>query len=917
LSNSITPLTELFEKQPQLTVITATRRLSRRLLHDYNRQQAAAGLKAWPTPDILSWSAWIQRLWQENVLQRTASPAVLTTTQSLQLWQAIIEADSDHLLNAEATARQSHNARQLVIDYALDLGDKNNRAPFVYDADSAHWLSWHERYEGRLKQSNWLDTPAMAQTLVQQIVAGDHVLTKPLCLMGFDDFTPLQRQLLNVLQEKQLLVELHEHNRQQGQASLLCAKDPQDEIRQAAIWARQQFEGGHADDRPIGIIVPGLEQQRIPIERIFREVFYPEDGLADSDGKTLHTQGVRESAVFNISLGHSLKDEPLIITAFNILSLCHHSFAYDAFSQVLRSSLIRDAATSLHARSALDVELRRTTQAETTLQQVLASIPEGSTPDITQILIELSQLKVLWKGRAMAHVWVDRFRQCLGLFGWADGGENDNYRFQVMQSFDELLFDFSRLDMVNEGLGLSEAVATLATMVRDKVFQSGAAELPVQILGVLEAAGIRFSSLWVMGMTENNWPPAAQPNPFIPLRLQREHAMPHSSPQREYDYATHQTRRLLHAAESIVFSYPAHQDDETFMPGPLVALFPQMQAMADDGQAIQAVEMERLLDERGPPVDVQLYAAGSAALRDQAQCPFRAFVMHRLRCRLPEEPEPGNDPRVRGDLVHLVMEALWRQWQDSDRLHEMNDDELVASIQAAIEQVMQAQSYRLGSNRDIEQQRLFNIIIEWLAVERQRQPFSVLEVEKRIQYTLNELKLNLRIDRIDELADGSLCVIDYKTGVAKSSQWTGERPDEPQVPLYAMSEIDGQDQTVNAVAFAAIRAGECSYEGATRDRALMAKDERALAGIRQIPLTRGQSLLKEYEDWDAMLTQWQHTLNELAGAHVNGDAAVDPKDGLATCRYCDANPVCRFFDWDENGDRDADSEWDGEEGAAT
>ncbi|HEY5733221.1 MAG TPA: hypothetical protein VIU36_00510, partial [Gammaproteobacteria bacterium] len=56
---------QLLHDRPQLTVVTATNRLSRRLLHEYNQQQLSRGLSVWPTPDILSWSAWIQRQWQQ------------------------------------------------------------------------------------------------------------------------------------------------------------------------------------------------------------------------------------------------------------------------------------------------------------------------------------------------------------------------------------------------------------------------------------------------------------------------------------------------------------------------------------------------------------------------------------------------------------------------------------------------------------------------------------------------------------------------------------------------------------------------------------------------------------------------------------------------------------------------------------
>ena len=67
--------------------------------------------------------------------------------------------------------------------------------------------------------------------------------------------------------------------------------------------------------------MPRLEQNRLQVERVFRQVFYPEDGLQTLKEQSLHTQGNREDSVFNISLGYSLKQEPVIGTALKVLAI--------------------------------------------------------------------------------------------------------------------------------------------------------------------------------------------------------------------------------------------------------------------------------------------------------------------------------------------------------------------------------------------------------------------------------------------------------------------------------------------------------------------------------------------------------------------------------------------------------------------
>ena len=137
---------------------------------------------------------------------------------------------------------------------------------------------------------------------------------------------------------------------------------------------------------------------------------------------------------------------------------------------------------------------------------------------------------------------------------------------------------------------------------------------------------------------------------------------------------------------------------------------------------------------------------------------------------------------------------------------------------------------------------------------------------------------------MDKLADGTHAVIDYKTGRAARSSWMGERPDEPQLPLYVVS----AQEDVSAVAFATLRAGEMKLSGY------------ALNG-REIPGVQAA------KNWPGLVATWKRELEALASNFVAGDARVDPKRGLATCRNCDLQPLCRVHERlsalkDEEGD---------------
>ena len=51
----------------------------------------------------------------------------------------------------------------------------------------------------------------------------------------------------------------------------------------------------------------------------------------------------------------------------------------------------------------------------------------------------------------------------------------------------------------------------------------------MQVVGVLESAGMEFDCLWVGGLTEENWPLKARPHPFLPVALQRKAGIPEAA----------------------------------------------------------------------------------------------------------------------------------------------------------------------------------------------------------------------------------------------------------------------------------------------------------------------------------------------------------------------------------------------------
>lgn len=309
--------------------------------------------------------------------------------------------------------------------------------------------------------------------------------------------------------------------------------------------------------------------------------------------------------------------------------------------------------------------------------------------------------------------------------------------------------------------------------------------------------------------------------------------------------------------------------------------------VADFGLAIHAARAVDIVSRDEAPLlaGATVIGGGTALLRDQAACPFRAYANQRLHAEAPEAPHSGLDALERGTLVHRVLAGVWAQLSDSATLAATNggrlDALLAEAAEAAIAGIRRLRpSVLAGRFADIEKQRLIVLARTWLEQDRQRGAFAVVAIEDKRSLAIGPLVLNARLDRVDQTADGRRIIIDYKTGTANAAAVLGERPDEPQLPLYLVA----AEPEAAAVAFAQVRAGKQGYIGLARDGDLL-PGVKAYADSRQ----RG-----EHGVWPALVAAWQAELERLATQFAAGHAEVDPKRPPQTCQYCDLGPLCRI-----------------------
>ncbi len=859
-----------------ITVVTPNRRLAQALLREFDAIRAADGATAWAAADILPFGAFVERLYEDALYSDGAAPVpqLLTEAQQQELWLAAIRGSEwgERLLVPAQTAADCRRAWELAQQWRI----ANALGRFEGNEDARAFLHWSKEYVRRCDRAGCTDGARLADVVAPLL--GGSALRKPATLVAyaFDVIAPQALDFFSACAAQGIALQSCEPAAMAGAARRVVFPSARDELEAAARWARAQLEarsraaaaaGSAAPSRlRIGIVVPDLGQRRKEVARIFSRAMHPAAALPGEPSRSLPV---------NITLGAPLTDYPLARAALSILEAACGELRFEQASKLVRSPFLGGAETEMALRARLDASLRESAPARITLGKLVAL--SAAAPELRRRLDAVFGLaKDAQGGERSPHEWARRFSGLLAAAGFPGERALDSAEFQVRAKLHETLAELAKLDRVAPRMSFVQALSSLRRLCADALFQPETADAPVQVMGVLESAGLGFDALWVTGLTDEAWPLRARPNPFIPPALQRSAGIPEASPEAALARGRRITAGWLASADEVVFSHPAMDADRVLIASPLIAdvaqaspesvcaaVFPRHRDGIFAGR-----RLESLPDGTAPVLGNTALRGGTRIFSDQAACPFRAFARHRLAAEPLQAPAEGPDARARGLLLHELMKALWAELKDSRRLQGDCEPAIARAAQAAVALAKLEEPFAA-----LERARLAKLAREWLSLERERAPFEVVATEDRRALKVAGLELNGRIDRLDRLESGGHALIDYKTGRPTPNEWMGERPDDPQLPLYAVCAAED----ISAVAFGRLRAGEMRYMGFS-----LRKD--AIPGVQAA------------KNWSELLAGWKREVEALGTAFAAGDARVDPKKGARTCSYCDLQPLCRVHE---------------------
>lgn len=822
--------------------------------------KAERGCTAWNRPDVLPLTAYLDRLWGDWLARHAdeSAPILLSVLQEQIIWEQVIRESpaGASLLQIPETASQAIETWRLIAEYRLTVDGS-----FEASEDWAAFAGWSCEFRRQCRAGGWLERARLSDFLRDRIAAEEVPLPAALYIAGFDELTPQQMEFLDALGEWHQ-IEMPPDS-PVPERRTLC--DSCGEIRGAAAWARRLLESDPTTQ--IGIVTPDLTRSRAQVERILGEVLAPSN-----------EPGERGRA-FHLSVGPSLAEYPLVRAALLMVEFARGPVTLPRAGLLLRSPFVGGSEKEWTKRALLDARLRKSgvwKVSPSSLRDETSSCRE-----LQSVLRRVEKLLPKLPPEQWPSEWSRSIQDLLEAFGWPGDRTPTSAEFQTIAAWRELLSSLAALDLTARPMNLATVIDWLHQQAANTRFQVEDEGAPVQVMGMLEATGLRFDHLWIMGLHDGALPSPANPNPFLPTSLQRQHHLPHSSAERELEFAAKLMQRLLGSAPDVVLSYPATEGDRALTPSPLVAggwWLDDDRPRANDwiermrGSAV----FDEIADEAGPPLAQSDSTGGASLFKDMAACPLRAFAKHRLAARPLEEADLGLSYRDRGTTVHKGLEFIWRELGSHARLIELSQPQLDALIASGADAAVAKLGPVVG--RDLEKRRLQKLLSEWLAIEKSRSEFTVACLEAERVVTIAGLQVQVRADRVDALPDGREIILDYKTGQLKSRGWEGERPDEPQLPLYCAT----SDQPVAGAAFAMIRTGELRFRGLTA------------SDVSLPSLTK--MLIDPPISFDRQVLEWRRVLDRVAEDFRAGKAEVDPNPGA--CENCGLRALCRIREFE-------------------
>lgn len=409
------------------------------------------------------------------------------------------------------------------------------------------------------------------------------------------------------------------------------------------------------------------------------------------------------------------------------------------------------------------------------------------------------------------------------------------------------------------------------------------------IWGLLEARLQRADVMILGGLDEGRWPQQQSPDPWLAPGIRRMLGL--AAPERQKGAAAHDFAGAFAAREVVVTRAMRSGGD----PAVASRFWLRLAALAGDlpearlgGESVAALAAAldvppgpiapAPMPQPRPPADTRPDHISVTGVDLLAKDPYGFYAGRILRLSVLDPLRAGPDPRWLGTRVHAFLEDWQRAGATPEALEvelgRLLDDPALDALARAFWFPRIEPALRWAAER------------VWAARAEGREPIAT---EVSGVHELDGIRLTGKADRIDRLADGSLAIVDYKTGAAPSGSAAFDGLDN-QIGLLGllaeMGKVDGVAAgPINALEYWSLKADRAKGTGGS-----IAPTH----GSRRKLKTAEEAVARAYD-----------AFAELTAAYLLGDGVFAPGDNAK--RFTDYDQLMRRDEWFGR-----DREWGGD-----
>jgi ATP-dependent helicase/nuclease subunit B len=295
----------------------------------------------------------------------------------------------------------------------------------------------------------------------------------------------------------------------------------------------------------------------------------------------------------------------------------------------------------------------------------------------------------------------------------------------------------------------------------------------IAIWGELEARLQSPDLMILAGVNEDIWPPVADPGPWLSRGMRLGIGL--EPPERRQGQAAHDFAMAVGNA-NVLIAYALRIGTSPALPSPLVqrldAFIGETHARALRQQGAQWLRQAEAIDYAGipkpaprpspnPPSKIRPRRLSITEIEPLMRSPYDIYAKHVLRLRRQEPLGTEPSARERGTMIHGVFEKAVSEHLDLESGAALR--EMMGMAQQAF-----AGLDAIKERRDIWLKRFERAAVQFLAYERARDgEVTARHAEKKGEWrfpALDGFVLVGKADRLDVKRDGTLEIIDFKTG---------------------------------------------------------------------------------------------------------------------------------------------------------